>query len=82
MSVSPDALDAEHRVVVNHEEQYSLWPTYRELPHGWVEFDHPRARGSREECLALIEQTWTDIRPRSLRQRMDGAADPDSQADL
>ncbi|MEV0623427.1 MbtH family protein [Nonomuraea sp. NPDC050404] len=51
-------------VVVNHEEQYSVWPADRELPPGW------RAAGfagTREECLAHIETVWTDLRPLSAR---------------
>ncbi|WP_321839179.1 MbtH family protein [Paraburkholderia bannensis] len=54
-------------VVVNHEEQYSIWPEYKALPEGW------RAAGktgTREECLAHIESVWTDMRPLSLRQAM------------
>lgn len=55
-------------VVVNHEEQYSIWPADRELPPGW------RAegkRGPKAECLAHIETVWTDMRPASLRRQMD-----------
>lgn len=54
-------------VVVNHEEQYSVWAADRELPAGW------RAEGfsgTREECLEHIERVWTDMRPLSLRLRM------------
>ncbi|MEW9529365.1 MbtH family protein [Microbispora sp. NPDC049125] len=54
-----------HRVVVNDEEQYSLWPADRAVPDGW----RPEGfAGSREECLAHIDEVWTDMRPRSLRQ--------------
>ncbi|MFJ2033348.1 MbtH family protein [Streptosporangium sp. NPDC087985] len=52
-------------VVLNEEEQYSLWPADRELPGGW------RAEGfegPEEDCLAHIDQVWTDMRPLSLRQ--------------
>lgn len=55
-------------VVVNHEEQYSIWPEGRDLPLGW------RAEGTsgtRDECLDHIEKVWTDMRPLSLRQRME-----------
>ncbi|HEV7679293.1 MAG TPA: GNAT family N-acetyltransferase [Candidatus Dormibacteraeota bacterium] len=54
-------------VVVNHEEQYSIWPSGRDVPDGWraVGFE-----GSEEECLAHIEVIWTDMRPRSLRERL------------
>jgi MbtH protein len=58
-------------VVVNDEEQYSIWETGQGLPAGW------RATGfsgGRDECLAHIDQVWTDMRPLSLRIAM--AADP------
>ncbi|MGW4637722.1 MbtH family protein [Sphaerisporangium sp. NPDC004334] len=60
-----------HQVVVNDEDQYSLWPLDRELAAGW------RAEGftgGKEECLSHIEEIWTDMRPRSARLREDGAA--------
>ncbi|MFC7382431.1 MbtH family protein [Sphaerisporangium rhizosphaerae] len=60
-----------HQVVVNDEDQYSLWPLDQELPAGW------RAEGftgAKEECLSHIEEIWTDMRPRSARLREDGAA--------
>ena len=56
-----------YKVVVNHEEQYSIWPSDREIPLGW------RAEGktgTKAECLAHIEEVWTDMRPLSLRERM------------
>ena len=56
-----------YRVVVNHEEQYSIWPEHRELPAGWTEAGKS---GSRDECLAHIEEVWTDMRPLSLRRQM------------
>jgi MbtH protein len=63
-----------YRVVVNDEEQYSIWPEFRDLPPGWREAGKS---GPKSECLAFIEQVWTDMRPRSLRQAMDRAkADP------
>ncbi|GLX97767.1 MbtH family NRPS accessory protein [Herbidospora sp. NEAU-GS84] len=53
-----------HLVVRNDEEQYSLWPAGREIPDGW----HPDGfEGTREECLAHIEEVWTDMRPKSAR---------------
>jgi MbtH protein len=68
----PDASDdrSVHKVLVNHEGQYSLWLADREAPAGWTEVGKP---GSKEECLAYIEEVWTDMRPLSLRQ----AADPE-----
>lgn len=56
-----------YRVVVNGEEQYSIWFADRELPPGWRA---EGTEGSREECLAHIGTVWTDMRPLSLRQRM------------
>ncbi|WP_273664743.1 MbtH family protein [Xanthomonas hortorum] len=60
-----------YRVVVNHEEQYSIWPATRELPAGWRDAGK---QGSKAECLAYIEQVWTDMRPLSLRQHMEEMA--------
>lgn len=56
-----------HKVVVNHEAQYSLWPAGRDNPPGWTDAGHS---GTREECLAFVERVWTDMRPLSLRKRM------------
>jgi MbtH protein len=64
-----------YRVVVNHEEQYSIWPADRELPLGWNDVGRS---GLKAECLAYIEEVWTDMRPLSLRQRMDGVGPRDS----
>ena len=61
---SEEQLKEEFRVVVNHEEQYSIWPTYKEIPLGWKDVG---VSGSKEGCLAHIEKVWTDIRPLSVR---------------
>ncbi len=53
-----------YRVVVNHEEQYSIWPADRDLPLGWR--DEGKS-GTKKECLAHISEVWTDMRPLSLR---------------
>ena len=53
-----------YKVVVNHEEQYSLWPVERENPSGWQDAGKT---GSREDCLAYIKDVWTDMRPLSAR---------------
>ncbi len=58
-----------YRVVVNSEEQYSIWVADRELPLGWRDAGKT---GSKSECLAHIEQVWTDMRPLSVRKRMSG----------
>ncbi len=56
----------EFDVVINDEEQYSIWAADREPPAGWRRVG---VRGSRTECLEHIKQVWTDLRPLSLRQR-------------
>lgn len=55
-------------VIVNGEQQYSLWPGWRAVPEGWTVTG---PRGSRAACLQYIEATWTDMRPKSLADRMD-----------
>ncbi len=54
--------------MVNHEEQYSIWPADRENPAGWRD---EGCSGLKEECLTHIKEVWTDMRPLSLRKRMD-----------
>jgi MbtH protein len=66
---NPDDATARFRVVMNHEAQYSIWPVDRELPPGW---QAEGTEGTRGECLAHIDQVWTDMRPLSLRRSMDG----------
>jgi len=56
-----------YSVVMNHEEQYSIWPADRPLPLGWSAVGKS---GSKAECLAYIEEVWTDMRPLSLRKKM------------
>jgi MbtH protein len=60
-----------YKVVVNHEEQYSIWPSYRENPLGWT--DEGKI-GLKAECLTHIAEIWTDMRPLSLRKWMDEQA--------
>jgi len=57
-----------YRVVVNHEEQYSIWPVGRANPPGWTDVGRT---GSKTECLAYIKEVWTDMRPLSLRRKME-----------
>jgi uncharacterized protein YbdZ (MbtH family) len=59
-----------YRVVVNHEEQYSIWPADRECPLGWRDAGKT---GPKADCLAWIEEVWTDMRPLSLRKQMETA---------
>ena len=63
-----DDEDARFVVVINHEEQYSIWPEGREIPLGWKEVGKS---GSKQECLDYIEEVWTDMRPLSLRKKME-----------
>jgi MbtH protein len=56
-----------YKVVMNHEEQYSIWPVDRENALGWSDAGK---QGSKSECLEYIEQVWTDMRPLSLRKQM------------
>ena len=57
-----------YRVVINHEEQYSIWPADRENPLGW---NSVGKSGAKQECLDYIEEVWTDMRPLSLRKKME-----------
>ena len=59
-----------YKVVVNHEEQYSIWPAERENPNGWKDAGKS---GLKDECLAYVKEVWTDMRPLSLRKQMDKA---------
>jgi MbtH protein len=58
----------QYKVVVNQEEQYSIWVADREPPAGWKEAGRS---GSKIECLAWIDEIWTDMRPLSLRRQME-----------
>lgn len=69
--MSWDDEDAIFKVVTNHEEQYSIWPDYKQIPAGWRAVGKA---GNKRECLAYIEAVWTDMRPLSLRQHMQSQA--------
>jgi MbtH protein len=56
------------KVVLNHEEQYSIWPADRENALGWKD---EGTTGTKQECLAQIKEVWTDMRPLSLRKKME-----------
>lgn len=60
-----DREDELFRVLVNHEEQYSLWPEWKTIPGGWTDVG---VVGDKKTCLAHIEKVWTDMRPKSLRE--------------
>ncbi len=66
-----DHEDTVFHVVVNDEEQYSIWPEYKALPQGWREVGKT---GKKQECLEYIESVWTDMRPLSLRKFMEAQA--------
>jgi uncharacterized protein YbdZ (MbtH family) len=76
MSSNPfDDDDASFLVLMNDEEQHSLWPTFADVPSGWrVVY----GQAGRSACLDYIEQNWPDIRPKSLRERLltEGSSDP------
>jgi MbtH protein len=60
-----------YKVVVNDEEQYSIWPASRENPLGWNDVGKS---GTKDECLTYIKEVWTDMRPLSLRKKMEEEA--------
>lgn len=62
---------AQYKVVVNGEEQYSIWPAARDNPPGWRDAGKV---GTRSECLAHIDAVWTDMRPRTVREAMSSHA--------
>jgi MbtH protein len=79
VSRNPDEEDTqEYKVVVNHEEQYSIWPEWKEIPNGWKAVG---VTGPKAECLQHIGEIWTDMRPLSLRRRMEGAGEEPGRAD-
>ncbi len=64
--------ELQYRVVINHEEQYSIWPEERPRPLGWNDTEKS---GSKSDCLEYIRREWTDMRPRSLRLQMDSSTE-------
>jgi len=71
--MNPDTSEPQpllYRVVLNHEEQYSIWPADQKLPTGW---NAEGTVGQKEECLSRIDQVWTDMQPLSLRKAMAAA---------
>jgi len=59
-----------YKAVINHEEQYSIWPADRENALGWNDVG---ITGTREEVMDYIKEVWTDMRPLSLRKKMEEA---------
>jgi len=68
MSADETNTNQSYIVVINHEEQYSIWAADREIPNGWKDVGKS---GNKEECLNYISEVWTDMRPLSLRKQMD-----------
>lgn len=62
-----DELQIMYLILINNEEQYSLWPSYLAIPNGWKAIGKERTK---DECLSYIEKTWIDMRPLSLRKQM------------
>lgn len=60
--------DVPYVVVINDEEQYSIWPEWRQIPAGWRAVGKS---GTKDECVAYIDEVWTDMRPLSLRRAME-----------
>ena len=69
--------NGEYLVLINHENQHSLWPAWREIPAGWKAVG---PRGKRKECLDWIEANWRDMRPQSLIDAMEKARQERGQA--
>lgn len=62
--------DARYQVLINDEEQYSLWLVDHDIPAGWRAVGK---EGDKADCMAYVDEVWTDMRPRSLREQMDAA---------
>jgi MbtH protein len=75
MNMIHENTDTVYKVVINDEEQYSLWPLDRPNPPGWTDADK---QGSYQECLDHIEKVWTDMRPRSVRTRLGSGSGSDA----
>lgn len=67
--MSFDSESTVFQVVINHEEQYSIWPDYKPVPEGWKAVG---VQGDKATCLEHIREAWTDMRPKSLREAMAG----------
>lgn len=73
MSWSKEEERTTYQVVVNKENQYSIWSDFKEIPDGWQAVGKT---GNKEACLTYIKEIWTDMRPLSLRSQMDVAGKP------
>jgi MbtH protein len=66
-AMTTEQTETQYIVVINHEEQYSIWPDFKEIPLGWKDANF---RGAKAACLEHINTVWTDMRPLSLRLKM------------
>lgn len=73
-----DREDKTFIVLVNHEEQYSIWPHWKAVPGGWKAVEG--VKGDKKTVLEYVEKTWTDMRPLSLRKWMDEQAEKAAQS--
>lgn len=71
MSATSTEQEPMYEVVVNDEEQYSIWPAHKEIPAGWRTVGKT---GVKDACLEYINEVWTDMRPLSLRKQMEANA--------
>ena len=65
---SSGASGTEFTVLINHEAQYGIWPADKPVPEKWRAVG---VTGSRDDCLAFVRREWTDMRPLSVRQRLE-----------
>lgn len=77
MSWSMEEDRTTYQVVVNKENQYSIWSDFKEIPDGWQTVGKT---GNKEACLTYIKEIWTDMRPLSLRSQIDAAGKPEMAA--
>jgi uncharacterized protein YbdZ (MbtH family) len=76
LSTNPfDDAEGKFFVLANDEEQHSLWPTFADVPAGWRVVFGGSDGSDRDSALRFVEDNWTDMRPLSLRRRMDAVAD-------
>ncbi len=71
MDTHEDKIENTYDVVINHEEQYSIWPVNSVIPQGWMAVGKS---GPKQDCLDYIGKVWTDMRPLSLRKHMEDLA--------
>ncbi len=77
--MSIDNPDTQFRVVINQEEQYAIWPTFKEVPNGWTQVGQ---EGTKDSCLTYISEHWQDMRPKSLRDALEQGTDHQTSAQV